>query len=90
MIVVAAPRLRNASVGVGRELFIASVIAVAVAVTFVLAPISGMSVDAIRLESVARVAVVGIPVGVNVFRRANSTAGQRYLPDPATQWDNRR
>jgi hypothetical protein len=48
-------------------LFVAAVIAVAVAVTFVLAPISGMSVDAIRLESVARVAVVGIPVGVGLY-----------------------
>ncbi len=67
MIVVASPGLRKASVGVGRELFIASVIAVAVAVTFLLAPISGMSVDAVRLESVARVAVVGIPVGVGLY-----------------------
>jgi signal transduction histidine kinase len=64
---VVAPALRTTSAGVGRELAVAVAIALAVAVTFVLAPIAGMSGGAVRLESAARVAVVGIPVVVGLY-----------------------
>ncbi len=67
MTVVVGSALRAAPAGVGRELVIAVSVAVAVAVTFVLAPISGMSVDAVGLESAARLVVVGIPVAVGVY-----------------------
>jgi signal transduction histidine kinase len=64
---VVAPALRRTSAGLGRELAVAVAIALAVAVTFVLAPIAGMSGGAVRLESAARVAVVGIPVVVGLY-----------------------
>jgi signal transduction histidine kinase len=71
MAVAAAPSLPRPSVSLGRGLLVGVGVVGAVVVTFVLAPIGG-SVSAMRLESVGRLLVVGVPVavGLYVWRRA--------------------
>ncbi len=66
MAVVAAPSLRGASASLGRDLLVGVGVVIAVAVTFVLAPIGG-SIGAMRLESAARVLVAGLPVAVGLY-----------------------
>ena len=66
MAVAAAPSLPGASTSVGRDLLVGVGVVVAVAVTFVLAPIGG-SLGAMRLESAGRVLVAGLPVAVGLY-----------------------
>jgi signal transduction histidine kinase len=66
VVVVAAPSLRGASASLGRDLLVGIGVVIAVAVTFVLAPIPG-SLRAMHLESVARVLVAGLPVAVGLY-----------------------
>ena len=66
MAVVAAPSLPGASASLGRDLLVGVGVVIAVAVTFVLAPIGG-SLGAMRLESAARVLVAGLPVAVGLY-----------------------
>jgi signal transduction histidine kinase len=64
--VAAAPSLPGASAWLGRDLLVGAGVVVAVAVTFVLAPIGG-SLGAMRLESAARLVVAGFPVAVGLY-----------------------
>jgi signal transduction histidine kinase len=66
MAVVAAPSLPGASASLGRDLGVGVGVVVAVAVTFALAPIGG-SLGAMRLESVGRLLVAGLPVAVGLY-----------------------
>lgn len=67
MTVVTWPRLAGRSVGVRWELAVGLLVAGSVAATFALAPIAHASSGAVRLESAARVMVVGIPVAVGMY-----------------------
>ncbi len=51
-------------------------VAVVVLVTFVLAPVSDMSPSAVRLESLARVVAVGIPVAAGLYARRRVPFGR--------------
>ena len=66
MAVVAAPSLSAASAPLRRELLVGVGAVVAVAATFALAPIGG-SLRAMHLESVGRLLVAGIPMGVGLY-----------------------
>jgi hypothetical protein len=66
MAVAAAPALRGPSASLRRELVVGIGAVVAVAATFVLAPIGG-SLGAMRLESVGRLVVAGLPVAVGLY-----------------------
>ncbi|MFZ0381390.1 MAG: histidine kinase [Solirubrobacteraceae bacterium] len=66
MAIAAAPALPGASVSLGRDVLVGVGFVVAVAVTFVLAPIGG-SLGAMRLESAGRVLVAGLPVAVGLY-----------------------
>lgn len=66
MTVVAARSLPGASAPLGRDLLIGVAVLVAVAMTFVLAPIAG-SLRAMHLESVGRLLVAGLPVAVGLY-----------------------
>ena len=67
--VVVAPVVPGSSAATGREAVVGVGVAVAVVVTFVLAPASDMSLSAVRLESLARVVAVGIPVAAGLYAR---------------------
>lgn len=67
MAVVAAPSLPGASASLRRELLVGVGAVVAVAATFVLAPIAGASLGVVRLESAGRVLVAGLPVAVGLY-----------------------
>jgi signal transduction histidine kinase len=67
MTVVAAPSLPRSTAAIGRELAVGTAVAIVIVATFALAPISGPSPGAIRLESAARLAVVGIPAAVGLY-----------------------
>ena len=69
MSVVVAPVVPGSSAATGREVVVGVGVAVAVVVTFVLAPASDMSLSAVRLESLARVVAVGIPVAAGLYAR---------------------
>jgi signal transduction histidine kinase len=64
--VVAAPSLPTGWESLGRDLFVGIAVVVALAATFVLAPIGG-SLGAVRLESAGRVLVAGLPVAVGMY-----------------------
>jgi signal transduction histidine kinase len=66
MAVAAAPSLPVVSTSLGRDVLVAVGVVVAVAVTFVVAPIGG-SLGAMRLESAARVLVAGLPAAVGLY-----------------------
>ena len=66
MAVVAAPSLSAASAPLKRELLVGVGALLAVAATFALAPIGG-SLRAMRLESVGRLLVAGIPMAVGLY-----------------------
>jgi signal transduction histidine kinase len=74
--VAAAPVVPGSSAAAGSELVIGAAVAVAVAATFVLAPISGMSLSAVQLESLARVVAVGIPVAAGLYARRRVPFGR--------------
>jgi signal transduction histidine kinase len=67
MAVVAAPSLPGASASLRRELVVGIAAVVALAATFVLAPIAGGSLAAVRLESAGRVVVAALPVAVGIY-----------------------
>jgi hypothetical protein len=67
MTVVAAPSFPGTSASVGRELAVGTAVGVAVLATFVVAPISGASPGAVRLEAAGRLAVAGIPAAVGLY-----------------------
>jgi signal transduction histidine kinase len=66
MAVAVTPPLPGASPSLGRDLLVGVGIVVAVAVTFVLAPIGG-SLGEMRLESAGRVVVAVLPVAVGLY-----------------------
>jgi hypothetical protein len=59
--------LPDAAVGLRRELVVGLAAVVAVAASFALAPIAGMSLGAVRLESAGRVLVAVVPVAVGLY-----------------------
>jgi hypothetical protein len=65
--VVAVPVLPGASASLRRELVVGIAATVALAATFVLAPIAGVSLAAVRLESAGRVVVGALPVAVGIY-----------------------
>jgi signal transduction histidine kinase len=65
--VAAGPVFADAPAGFRRELAIGLAVVAVVVATFLLAPVSGTSLAAVRLESAARVLVVGIPVAVGLY-----------------------
>ncbi len=67
MSVVASPAIPGESVGPRRDLVVGVGVTVAVVAAFVLAPVSGSSLGAVRLESAGRVLVAGIPVFVGIY-----------------------
>ena len=67
MAVAAAASLPRVWASPRRELLVGVGVVVAVALTFVLAPIAGASGSAVRLESAGRVLVAGIPVAVGLY-----------------------
>jgi hypothetical protein len=59
--------LPGSSASLRRELVVGIAAAVALAATFVLAPIAGVSLAAVRLESAGRVVVGALPVAVGIY-----------------------
>ena len=76
MSVVARPVVPGGSAGTGRDLVIGVAVAVLVVVTFVLAPVSDMSLSAVRVESLARVVAVGVPVAAGMYARRRVPFGR--------------
>ncbi len=67
MVVVAASSLPRASASLRRDLVVGVGVVVALAVTFAVAPIAYGTLRAMRLESVGRLLVAGLPVGVGLY-----------------------
>ena len=67
MAVAAAPSLPGGSASLRRELVVGVAAVVALAATFVLAPVAGVSLTAVRLESAGRVVVAALPVAVGIY-----------------------